>query len=348
MRNLREKIKELIEQKKQEGQFSVLHSETSIQLIQQIISNYERTNGIKQFQEGDTLPKKGELIFVAAPTGAGKDSLVARLCYQNPEKHYIELNMDIFRQYFPYFIKDTDKLSDKTFAEMTNEFAYEIYITIQEILLQEYPGTNIIITGTLREPDWVEKTFEKFKSNEKTDYDVKLVCLAVPKKESAISVIHRYVGIVDAQQNRLEYFPGTARYTSMQYHDETFEKFPQSLEYFQKRFYEAPGRIIDSIEVHRRSKTSFDFEDDTKMFSTEEEDTRSALDVVMQLRLKPYTTKYEDALLIMRRIKNNAEYLKSQDTLREVIRDLALILDYPEIVKKLDELSSDRDEPEGK
>ena len=107
--------------------------------------------------------------------------------------------MDMFRHYFPIFIQDIEKINDKNFASMTNEFSYEIYATIQDILLQEFPGTNIIITGTLREIDWVEKVFYKFKQDEKTDYEIKFACLAVPKKESAISIIQRYLGIIDAR-----------------------------------------------------------------------------------------------------------------------------------------------------
>lgn len=345
MIDLREKIKNLIEQEKQKGHFWVLNQDNDVELIQQIFVNYELTNDLTQ--DFTNLPKKAELIFVAAPTGAGKDTLVARLCHKSPEKRYIELNMDIFRHYFSQFIENIGELTDKNFAEMTNEFSYEMYITIQEILLQEFPGTNIIITGTLRDTDWVEKTFERFKADEKTDYDVKLACLAVPKKESAISVIKRYIGIVNINTQdgeRLERYPGTARYTSMEYHDETFEKFPKNLEYFQKSFEEEPGRLIDEILVYRRGKTSFDLDEDTKVYSSKDEnDDRTALDAVIQLRLKPYKPEYADVSSLVQKILRNKDYLKAQNTLREIIRDLAIILEYPEIVKKLEKLPPDQD-----
>jgi len=347
MNDLRDKIRELIEQETQMGHFSVLNTTTNVELIQQIISNYEKTHGLKKVVSEEELPKKAELVFVAAPTGAGKDSLVARLNHQNPEKKYIELNMDIFRHYFPEFIENTDSLTDRDFAKMTNEFAYEIYYTIQEILLQEFPGTNIIITGTLRETDWVEQTFERFKSDPKTDYEVRLVCLAVPKKESALSVIHRYVGIVDAQKDRLEYYPGTARYTSIRYHDETYEKFPKHLEYFQKKFEQQPGKLIDYIEVHRRGKSIGDLEEDTKVFSTAEPNKiRTALEAVSQLRAKPYQPTYEEITSIMRKIHNNKDYLTSQGTLKEILKDLAIILDYPDILKRLEDTQWEPETPE--
>ena len=336
MSDLKEKIRELIEQETKNGHFSVLNS-ANVDLIEQILSNYQHANGLKESLP-EELPKKGELIFVAAPTGAGKDALVARLNHQNPEKNYIELNMDIFRHYFPQFIDDPQNLTDKNFAQMTNEFAYELYYAIQELLLQEFPGTNIIITGTLRETDWVEQTFEKFKANDKTDYKVKLVCLAVPKTESALSVIHRYVEIVNTQKNRLEYYPGTARYTTMQYHDETYEKFPKNLEYFQEKFEREPGKLIDCIEVHRRGKSVFDLDEDTKIFSTDDEQDseKTPLDEVIKLRSKPYKAKFEKIDLIMLRIRENKDYLEAQDTLIELLRDLAIILDCPTILKRLD------------
>lgn len=336
MNDLRDKIRNLIENEKQKGHFFVLDLDTGANLIQQILENYEKLNNLKQ--DFDNLPKKAELVFVAAPTGAGKDTLVARLNHQNPEKNYIELNMDIFRHYFPKFIEKKDTLTDKNFAEMTNEFAYEIFVTIQEILLQEFPGTNIIITGTLREIDWVEDTFVKFKNNEKTDYSVKLACLAVPKKESAISVIQRYVGFVNSQISILENYPGTARYTSMKYHDETFEKFPTNLEILQKNFQENPGEKLDSIEVYKRGKTIRNLDEDTIVYSSEDDEEKNALKSVLSLRLRPYKVQYEDIALLMYRIKKNKKYLKEQGTLREVIRDLAVILDYPEIVKRIDKL----------
>jgi len=345
MDDLKEKIRRLIEKETSSGRFSVLNTGTNVNLIHQILKNYKRTGQIKEMANGEELPKKAELIFVAAPTGAGKDNLVARLNYKKPDKNYVELNMDIFRYYFSEFIGKSQGLNDKDFAQMTNEFAYEIYYTVQEIILQEFPGTNIIITGTLRETEWVEKTFERFKNDNKTNYNVQLACLAVPKKESAISVIQRYVGIVNTQKKALEEFPGTARYTSMEYHDETFENFPENLKYFLEKFKAEPGKLIDGVEVHKRALKAYDLEEDTRIFSTDNpEDADIALKLVTGLRDKKYKFKYEEIALIVHRIKDNKSYLKSQKTLKELVRDLAIILEYPKIIQKLDEMSEEKEE----
>lgn len=338
MNDLRDKIKKIIKKEKAKGHFWVLDTNQSVDLIQQILENYEKTNGIKQ--DFTNLPKKGELIFIAAPTGAGKDNLVIKLNYQNPEKKYIELNMDIFRHYYPMFIKDKETLTDKTFATKTNEFSYEIYITVQEMLLQEFPGTNIIITGTLRETGWVERVLRRFKEDKKTDYDVKMVCLAVPKKESALSVIKRYISIVDNQKEKEDFYPGTARYTSLSYHDETFEKFPKNLAYFQKKFTEKPGKLIDIMEVYRRSKDVEDLDEDTRVYSSQSEQSgRTTLDAVEELRKKPYEISYNEGIAILKKIAENVDYLKSQGTLKDVMRDSAVLLNYPNIVEKIDQFT---------
>ena len=346
MDNLKEKIKNIIEKELKANHFSILDLEKGVELIYQIIGNYKLLDKIS-FEENEDLTKekkKAEMIFVAAPTGAGKDSLVARLNYQNKEKKYIELNMDIFRHYFPLFIENLDKITDKNFALETNEFSYEIYATIQEVLLQEFPGTNIIITGTLRETDWVEEVFKRFKEDEKTDYKIKLVCLAVPKKESAISIIYRYLGIISNQLERLSKYPGTARYTTMEYHDETFERFPKNFEYFQKKFIEEPGKLIDCIEVYTRSKNLDDMNEKTKIYSSDEDNQRTALDAINELRNKYYKVSYENFSLIVNRIIKNKDYLKNQGTLREIVKDLAILLNYPKVVEKLENLHTDFDE----
>ena len=71
-----------------------------------------------------------------------------------------------------------------------------------------------------------------------------------------------------------------------------------------------------------------------------DEDEINALFVAIMLRRKKlYKVKYEDIALLVIRIKENKDYMKCQGTLREVIRDLAVILEYPEIVKRIEALS---------
>lgn len=342
MVDLNDKIKNIINQEIESKRFSVLN-ESSVNLIRQIISNYEEKNNLRQNFEN--LPKKAELIFVAAPTGAGKDSLVARLNNANPEKNYIELNMDMFRHYFSRFIPDV-KLQDRTFADQTSEFSYEMYYTIQEVLLTEFPGTNIIITGTLWKTDWVQETFEKYKQNKNTDYSITLASLAVPEKDSAFSILKRYVSIVDTgilgkdedgkEIYSKDFLPGSARYTSLDYHNATYDRFPESLRYFQNMF--EKGELIDCMKVYRRSKKELDFSDDTLVYSSDNimQSDQNALDTVIKLRNSESQITQDDIFSLFEVLTDskNQSYFKSQNVIEEIVFDLAEILGKQDILKK--------------
>lgn len=342
MVDLNDKIKNIINQEIESKRFSVL-DESSANLIRQIISNYEEKNNLRQNFEN--LPKKAELIFVAAPTGAGKDSLVARLNNANPEKNYIELNMDMFRHYFSRFIPDV-KLQDRTFADQTSEFSYEMYYTIQEVLLTEFPGTNIIITGTLWKTDWVQETFEKYKQNKNTDYSITLASLAVPEKDSAFSILKRYVSIVDTgilgkdedgkEIYSKDFLPGSARYTSLDYHNATYDRFPESLRYFQNMF--EKGELIDCMKVYRRSKKELDFSDDTLVYSSDNimQSDQNALDTVIKLRNSESQITQDDIFSLFEVLTDskNQSYFKSQNVIEEIVFDLAEILGKQDILKK--------------
>ena len=338
MIDLRSRIKDIIDIERKNNRFFVLNGD-SVNLIQQIFDNYEITHDLKQ--NLSNLPKEAELILVVAPTGAGKDSLVNRINYENPEKNYIELNMDMFRHYFSKFIEDTDELKDKTFAEQTNEFSYEMYYTIQEILLQEFPGTNIIITGTLWQTDWIEETLKKYKDNEYTNYTTTISSLAVPSKDSAFSIIKRYVSIVDNEVKKIndddeliyspDFVPGTARYTSLKYHDETFEKFPINLKYFQNLF--ENGKYIDCMKVYKRANKENDYSENTLVYSSDlDESGEDAVQVVKKIQNAVSQITEEDIIDLCDRIKDrkNMKYLKNQDLFNDIVRDLSNIC----IVKK--------------
>lgn len=326
MIDLRNKIKDIIIRETEAQHFHELDLTTSVELIQHLLENYEITSNLHQ--DFSNLPKNGELIFLVAPTGAGKDSLVIKLNIINPEKKYIELNMDMFRHYFPLFIKDLNSITDKTFAERTNQFSYEIFMTIQEIILNEFPGTNVIITGTLREISWPEKILKNYKNSKTTNYKTKIISLAVPKEESAFSTIKRYAEIIDDQVKRADFQKGSTRYTSLSYHDETFEKFATNLNHFEENFKKYPGKYIDSMEVYRRSKTITDFNDDNLVYSSEREQDKNttALTTVKELREKEYKVDIETANYILDKIINNIEYLKTQDTFYDIMNNLKTLL----------------------
>jgi len=326
MIDLSEKIKTIIRNETDTGHFSVL-DDNSVGIIQQIFNGYEITNDLHQ--DFENIPKQAELLFVVAPTGAGKDSLVSKLKQKYPDKNYIELNIDIFRHYFTEFISDISTLNDRNFAKQTNEFSYEIYRTIQEILLSEFPGANIIITGTLRETDWVEDTLKRFKANTYTDYTIKMLALAVPYKISAISVVKRYVGTVvknfqgkeTTNYSDSEFIPGTIRYTSLSYHDDTYRMFPGNLGYFEKT--ENVNSIIDGFEVYERNGITY------SSTNPIEGQADSAVQAVENLRLKQVDLLEEvdsSAINLLTLILEYQQYFKSQGIYDELVCDVGRVL----------------------
>lgn len=273
MKELREKIKveikRIFKEERADGRFSILADEDADLLVQIVISEL-LTKKIKEenFRANDeeVERKKGDLIFIAAPTGAGKDTLVRKIAHDNSDKKYVVLNMDMFRSYYVYFenyllSKYPGGLTDRTFATQTNGFSYEIYYTIQRLLLENFPGTNIIITGTIRETEWVEETLRVFKNSPYTDYTNKMYGLAVPKKVCAVSAIERYLCSIK------KYAPGTARYVSSDYYSDTTENFVRNFGYFERLLHSGSG-LLNVIEVYKRSVRQTDFSEDTLLYSS--------------------------------------------------------------------------------
>lgn len=328
MQELKIIIDNLIQKKRNENEFSVLTTENSLELVYKFLTELQLNDFIKYNPKSSN--NKGEVIFLEAPTGSGKDNIFLQLSLQNPDKKYVELNMDIFRKYYPLYIPNITELNDIDFAKITNQFTYELFILIQETLLECFPGTNIIITGTLREIDWNEKLMRRYKEDLKTDYKVKLLSLAIPKNEGLYSVIKRYVYIVDGKKRESSSKKGTARYTSSEYYNETYERFISNFEYFVKMFNEEPGKVIDCIEIYRRNKSLKDFKDDNLVYSSNRicDKLRDPISVIKQLREQAYSVPKRDAIDTLNLIVKNKDYLQNQNTLIDILYTLAPLLNY--------------------
>lgn len=318
----------LIQKKRDSGEFTMLTPENSLKMIIDFLTNLQNDNYITFNPNG--FNQKGEVIFLEAPTGSGKDNLFIQLSKQNPEKHYIELNMDMFRKHYKLFISNNESLNDIDFAKLTNQFSYEIFLLIQEILLDYYPGTNIIISGTLRETDWIEDLMKIYKSNQMTKYTLKLITLTISKKEGLYSVIKRYVNIVDEKRKSSSFISGTARYTSSEYYSETFDNFATNFGYFVNIFENTPGELIDSIEIYRRNKSLIDFNDDNLIYSSnrEKDKNKNPISTLRTLRDQAYQIPLDDVIDTLNKVKENLIYLKEQNTLIDILYTLSSLLNY--------------------
>ena len=307
---LNNQISSVLEKGISDGNIQNLTSE-DIPLISQIASNF------KLSPKSNT---NAEMLFVAAPTGAGKDTLVRKLTSQNPDKNYVVLNMDMFRHYYKNISKQVNEITDKDFAKKTNDISYEIYYLIEELILNYYQGTNVILTGTMKDTPWIESILKKYKNNK---YDVNLSVLTVPYQESAFSIFERYLNIVETQLHAKTKDDSIIRYTDLKYHDETFTNFSKNLEYFENY-----KELISSVSVYRRDKSIHDLSEDTLIFSStapsnfkEPTATATAKSILNSTNI----ISAERFSKLLELVERNADYLKEQGLYNEIGKSLTFI-----------------------
>ncbi len=328
MSNLEEltlKVKNIIESEKSVNPDIQYLLPSHSALVAQIISNYD-------LKSTTTPTPEADMIFLGAPTGAGKDTLVRKIMLDNPEKDFVVLNMDMFRHYHNEISSNHEQISDKEFAIKTNQTSYELYYIIQETILREFPGTNVIVTGTMKDLKWVKEIVERYKNDPNTKYNISLATLAVPTNESAFSIYERYLNMVDTRDSE----DTPLRYTDLHYHNETIKDFISNVRYFENNMHQNPSdRYFSSIRVYRRHKDMYDLSEDTLIYDSERPDVNKCATThihdIMNSKCSIDTSRISHLLDILKR---NREYLKSQGLYKEVITDLGKVL--PELSKNSD------------
>lgn len=321
------KVKNIIESEKNTNPDIQYLLPSHAALIAQIMSNYT-------LKENTSRTPEADMIFLGAPTGAGKDTLVRKLMLDNPDKNFIVLNMDMFRHYHNEISPTHEPISDKEFARKTNQTSYELYYIIQETILRHFPGTDVIVTGTIKDLAWVKEIVERYKHDPNTNYHISLATLAVPTHESAFSIYERYLTMVDSRDSDTD----PLRYTDLQYHNETIKDFISNVNFFENNLKESkPNRYFDSIKVYKRHKNMFDLSENTLLYdsktSPQYENATSHLQSIMASN-NPISPVRISALLDI--LERNTSYLKSQGLYKEILTDLGKVL--PEISKTTDDI----------
>jgi len=322
LEELTTKIKNIIESEKATNPDIQYLLPKHAKLIAQIISNYNLTPSNEKRPTAD-------MIFLGAPTGAGKDTLVRKLILDNPNKNFVILNMDMFRHYHKELSLEHENISDKQFARKTNQTSYELYYIIQETLLRDFPGTNVIVTGTMKDLSWVKEIVKRYRNDPKTNYNISLVTLAVPTNESAFSIYERYLSMVDTRKDN----DSPLRYTDLSYHNETIRDFINNVRFFEDNMHKNPqNRYFNSIKVYRRHKDMLDLAEDTLIYDSKNPNQELCATTHIHNIMNsntPIDTSRASYLLDM--IKRNSDYLKSQGLYKEILTDLGKIL--PQITK---------------
>ena len=279
-------------------------------LFAQIISNYN-------LEKSTTPYPSDEMIDLGAPTGAGKDTLVRKIIKDNPDKNYVVLNMDMFRHYHDEIIGQDEEISDREFAHKTNQTSYAIYYMIQEIILEEFPGTNVIVTGTMKDLDWVKEIVSRYKNASKTNYSISLATLAVPINESAFSIFERYLHMVNTRDES----GSPLRYTDLSYHNDTTKEFISNVQFFESDLHQNKhDSFFDSIKVYRRNSNIFDLTEKTLIYDSVNPDPAKCasahLHDIMYSTHEISPARISGLLDI---VKDNSEYLKAQGLYKDVL-----------------------------
>lgn len=309
------KVKEIIESEKSINHNIRYLNASHAKLISQIVTNYNLSE-----TQNSPIPPQAQMIFLGGPTGAGKDIFVKKILTDNPDKSFVVLNMDVFRHYHNIIAADNKVLSDKYFASTTNPTSYELYYIIQEIILRLFHGTNVIVTGTMRDLSWVKEIVNRYKNTPKTHYQTYLYTLAVPITESAFSIFERYLNMVNNRGNAEE----PLRYTDLNYYADTASKFLSTVSFFEDDYHKNPhSRLFDSIRVYRRNTNIYDSSENTLLFdsetSPEDASATSCISKIMHSKL-PISSERMNKLLNI--IDKNSDYLKSQGLYESILVDL--------------------------
>ncbi len=286
-------------------------------LIAQIISNYK-------LKESSSEKPSAQMIFLGAPTGAGKDTLVRKIMSDNPDETFVVLNMDMFRTYHNIISGNNDPILDKNYARATNQSSYELYYIIQELILREFPGTSVIVTGTMTDLEWVKEIATRYKLEPNTDYKIQLVTLAVPINESAFSIFERYLNMVDTRGNSTS----PLRYTDLKYHNDTIQGFSRNLHILEDELHsKKENSLFKSIKVYRRSNDILDLSEDTLIYdSRTPTPDKCAFAHVYEIMHSKYSISPERVSKLFNILEDNSDYLKSQNLYDSIKSDLNNIL----------------------
>ena len=256
-------------------------------------------------------PQDYQMIFVAGQTGGGKDTLVKKIVSQNNNK-FVVIDMDDYRHYF----QSDETIKDIEYAEKTNKYAYDIFTKIIEKVTsnKDLKGTNVIITGTMRNKEWTERIIRQFKE---ANYNIQIYALAVEKFESQISIIERYLKSVQIKLSRGDKYESPTRFTSMEYHEESIEGFLKTIESFIKQ-----PEI--EIQVYQRGKDLDKINNDDLLCNDRETAYNTIKEKInSEIDEKKYRERLIDILNMLKELKN---YLEEQCTCFELVVMIKAIL----------------------
>lgn len=145
----------------------------------------------------------------------------------------ISLNGDDFKEYYPNYLKllkiDPDKTSD-----IVQPYSNYVVDRLKEDMIAK--GLNVMVEGTMRNPDTPLKTAEQFTQH---GYKAEAHVISVNEYASQASCIERYERDLNST--------GSGRSVKLESHDEAYSKIPATLEALSR------SEQISNITVYNRN-----------------------------------------------------------------------------------------------
>ncbi|MCU7559122.1 zeta toxin family protein [Riemerella anatipestifer] len=175
-------------------------------------------------------PQDKPLAFIlGGQPASGKSNLANTIIRQNPDKRFLFVNGDIYRSFHPQakdLIKDPHTYSEKT-QIFSNFFTEEL---IKEAIKNKY---NIIVEGTMRNPQVPLNTAKMFKEN---GFYVEALAISAPAIFTEIGLYTRYQEEIN--------FQGVGRLADIKSHHSAVEGILNSLDALYDK------KVVDKIQIY--------------------------------------------------------------------------------------------------
>ena len=183
-----------------------MQSDDVYEIFQQVKDDY--LCGIS----ADMCPK----AFILGGQGAvGKGNINRRIIEQYPDCDFLEINGDNYRVEHPDY--DVLKRDEFNYSRVTQVFSNVFTEGLIEEAIKR--RMNVIVEGTMRNPDVPFATAKKFRD---AGYHVEAHAIAAPMEYSSINLLNRYAKELDIQ--------GFGRLADMSSHNRAVEGVSQSMD----------------------------------------------------------------------------------------------------------------------
>lgn len=171
-------------------------------------------------------------ILLGGQPASGKTNLIETIKRNTPDRQFVVINGDTFRNYHPNYNAICDQYGTEA-PHHTQPFSNAMVEWAKNECLTK--GYNFIVEGTMRTFKVIQDTVTELKSH---GFEAEFHALAIPRVESLLGIFDRYER--DMTQT------GIGRFSAITVHDEAFHNIPANLNRAAREL------AVDRFVVYRR------------------------------------------------------------------------------------------------